>query len=408
RSLDGKEYATMLTYEIEEELSGNVTFQAVIEPNKPNLLFIYDLTEMWELVDDDEVEYKIVHVQKQGQGNTQVVQIKAIPKFYDDFDRQRVYEEYNRSLTAEAAINIIFEGSGYNPILQGSFEAVEWQGFGGGETRIEMLRRWLERYKGELGDIVGNSVYISNRVGRDTSIQYRYRLNASNIVQEIDATSLWTYAKGYADYEDSEEKESGGWENANITDDYESPLINLIGRRDAPPVKDGRIKYKSVLQNRLKNLVDESLTISVTADIHDLTKQGYPIAQAEKGDRVFLVDERIGLNEEVRIVNKKTVRDWRDRILDINLTFGSQDIVKRHQSTLKSQQQAISDILNGKIKLPFSVLDNAVIEATKALKSAQSELFFTDNGILAVDKSNPNFVTLFNSSGIGVSVDGGN
>src|SRR5699024_4795413 len=272
----------------------------------------------------------------------------------------------------------------------------------------EMLRRWLERYKGELGDIVGNSVYISNRVGRDTSIQYRYRLNASNIVQEIDATSLWTYAKGYADYEDSEEKESGGWENANITDDYESPLINLIGRRDAPPVKDGRIKYKSVLQNRLKNLVDESLTISVTADIHDLTKQGYPIAQAEKGDRVFLVDERIGLNEEVRIVNKKTVRDWRDRILDINLTFGSQDIVKRHQSTLKSQQQAISDILNGKIKLPFSVLDNAVIEATKALKSAQSELFFTDNGILAVDKSNPNFVTLFNSSGIGVSVDGGN
>ena len=68
----------------------------------------------------------------------------------------------------------------------------------------------------------------------------------------------------------------------------------------------------------------------------------------------------------------------------------------------------MTNLLEGKTKLPFSVLDNAVIHATKALKNAESELIFPETGgILAVDKSNPNLVTLYNSAGIGVSKDGG-
>src|SRR5699024_10946345 len=35
------------------------------------------------------------------------------------------------------------------------------------------------------------------------------------------------------------------------------------------------------------------------------------------------------------------------------------------------------------------------------------QLVFSENGILAIDKNNPNLVTLFNSAGIGVSSDGG-
>src|SRR5690625_7716024 len=67
----------------------------------------------------------------------------------------------------------------------------------------------------------------------------------------------------------------------------------------------------------------------------------------------------------------------------------------------------ITDLMEGKVKLPYSVLDEAVINATKALQDAQTQLIFSDNGILAVDKNNPNLVTLFNSAGIGVSTDGG-
>src|SRR5690625_1196417 len=63
--------------------------------------------------------------------------------------------------------------------------------------------------------------------------------------------------------------------------------------------------------------------------------------------------------------------------------------------------------MSGSKKLPYSVLDNAVLEATQALQNAQTELKFTNNGILAIDKNDPNLVTLFNSAGLGVSRDGG-
>src|SRR5699024_4866547 len=78
-----------------------------------------------------------------------------------------------------------------------------------------------------------------------------------------------------------------------------------------------------------------------------------------------------------------------------------------YQSGISSAIRNVDNILSGNIKLPYSVLDDAVLRATEALRSAESELSFSDNGILAVDKNNPNYFTLFNSAGLGVSNDGG-
>src|SRR5699024_9505766 len=132
-----------------------------------------------------------------------------------------------------------------------------------------------------------------------------------------------------------------------------------------------------------------------------------PIAQSQVGDRVFLIDERIGLNDEVRVISQSITRNWRGDVIDLNITFGSEGIVKRHQSNISTAVKDIKDLLDGKKVLPYSVLDDAVKNATKALKDAQTELTFSDNGILAVDKNDPNLVTLFNSAGLGVSNDGG-
>src|SRR5699024_7346136 len=57
--------------------------------------------------------------------------------------------------------------------------------------------------------------------------------------------------------------------------------------------------------------------------------------------------------------------------------------------------------------LTYTTLFRSVKNATKALKDAQTQLVFSENGILAIDKNNPNLVTLFNSAGIGVSKDDG-
>ncbi|WP_144508242.1 phage tail protein [Bacillus thuringiensis] len=403
RDLENIEYITQTTYLIEEELNGNCVFSAKIPPNKVNLTFLNRLSEMWTLVDDNETEYKVVYLKKQGEGQTLTAEIKAVPKFYDDFDNGRVYEEYNQSFTANACFATIFNGSGYVYQLNGSYNSLQWQGFGGGSTRLEMFKDALNRYGAEF-KVLGKVVTIEPQIGVDLNVMYRHRLNASNIVQEVDASGFWTYAKGYGDF-----TEEDGWQGAKLIREYTSPLASIpgIGVRHAPPLKDGRIKLNATMESSLKKIVNESLKISVTADIHDLTKQKYPIAQSGLGDRVFLIDERIGLDAEVRVVNRSILRDWRGNILDVQLTFGNQDITKRYQSNLDHAAKTINDLIEGREKLPINAMAAEVANVTSMILGVTSELDITPQGLIAKDKNNPNYVVVLNSAGLGVSTDGG-
>jgi len=404
KDLTGKEYAVQMTHTIEGELNANVVLSGVVYPSNVNKVFIDDIGEMWTITDFEDVEHKIIYCKRRGEGDLLSVEIKAIPLFFDEMDTSRIYEEYNEHMTSIVAFGRVFEDTNFTFSLVDSFDAVNWEGFGAGESKLETFKRCLERYKAEF-KIVGNIVYLYKQVGRDTQFQYRYRLNASDIVQEVDANDMWTYAKGYADYDDGEDE---GWQTANITEDYSSPLINIIGKRDAPPIKDGRIKSSSELQRRLKALVDESLKISITADIHDLRKRGYALAQPELGDRVFVIDERIDLQEEVRVIDMSITKNWRGDVIDLSVTFGSEGLSKRHQSNLNTAIKDITDIMAGRKKIPLTAYDNAVIGATNALKRMQSELVIPENGgLMAVDKNNPNNIVLFNAAGVGISEDGG-
>lgn len=405
RDLEGIEFACQATVTNDYELNGNQSISCTIYASKVNKLFINEITEMWEIIDFEDVAHKIIYAKKKGEGNGLTVEIKAIPLFFDTFDTLRIYEEYNEHMTAQLAFTRIFADTPFNFVLVDQFDAVEWEGFGAGEARLETFKRALERYKAEFR-IVGNTVYLHKLIGRDTQFMYRYRLNASNIEQENDASAMWTYAKGYGDYGDGEGGED--WKDAKLIREYTSPLSSILGIRHAPPIHNGNIKVASFMDEQLKTLVDESLKISVSADIHDLRKQGYPIAQAEVGDRVFLIDERIGLDDEVRVVDISITRNWKGEVIDLNLTFGSEGIVKRHQSNLSTAIKNIINLLEGKIKLPYSVYDDAIKNAVTAIKNARTELVFPeDGGIWGIDKDNPNYVTGFTSRGFMVSVDGG-
>lgn len=404
--LTGEEYPLKATITNDSEVNGNQILSATIEFNSVNKAFIHNIGELWRIVDHDDVEHVIKYCRRRGVGDKMAVDIKGVPVFFDKLDNDRIYERIDKHMTANEAFTRIFENTGFTFVLVDSFAAVDWEGFGDGETKLESFKRALERYKCEF-EIIGNTVYLRSQIGRDTSIMYRHKLNASNIVQEIDANELWTFARGYGDYGDGEGGED--WRDAKLIREYTSPLANILGIRHAPPIKNGNIKDPAFMDAQLKTLVDESLKISVSATIHDLRKQGYPYAQSQLGDRVFLIDERIGLNEEVRVVAQSITRDWKGDVVDINITFGSQSIVKRHQSSLQTAIKNITELLAGRIALPFSAVDNAVAEATKALTRMQSQLQITENGsLLAVNRDNPNELVIFNAAGIGVSDDGGN
>ncbi|MDA1753296.1 hypothetical protein PDL02_27895, partial [Bacillus cereus group sp. LD113LC] len=130
-------------------------------------------------------------------------------------------------------------------------------------------------------------------------------------------------------------------------------------------------------------------------------------AQSGLGDRVFLIDERIGLDAEVRVVNRSVLRDWRGNILDVQLTFGNQDITKRYQSNLDHAAKTINDLIEGREKLPINAMAQEVANVTSMILGVTSELDITPQGLIAKDKNNPNYVVVLNSAGLGVSTDGG-
>src|SRR5699024_1732855 len=132
----------------------------------------------------------------------------------------------------------------------------------------------------------------------------------------------------------------------------------------------------------------------------------YNIAVPVKGDRVWLHDDRINLEQEIRLHKIVTTYDEKDNIIACDVTFGSQSIRDRHKSNLSAMAQAIGDLLDGKIELPYDILAPRAKEMLAKLMSVDTELVL-DNGIFAVDPNNPNNIVGLNSAGWFISTDGG-
>ncbi|MGY3766845.1 phage tail protein [Vagococcus vulneris] len=404
RSIEGKEYPLMSTYTVDDEINGNISIAMDIVANKPNSVFIEELSEFWELVDDDDEVYRIVYCKKQGFGNNQFKTIRAIPKLYDIMDSTRIYQRFDGSYSVAQLFEAVFEPTDYDYTLVGSWNNIRVQGYGDGETCLAMFQKVLERIKAEF-TFTGKVVTIREKIGTDKDVMYRYRLNASNISHEVDGQEFYTFERGYGDFEDEGET---GWQKAKLIREYTSPLAKIIGKREGPPIKNGTIKHADTMDRNLKALVDNSIKISVTADLVDLRKKNYPYAVTNLGDTVWLIDERIQLEEQVRVVKRSIKYDWRGNILDLQFTFGSQGIVDRYNGKLSNAVNTINDILAGKTKLPFSAMSNEIQIVTKILKNVQTQLKVDENGsILAINKKDPNQLVIFNAAGLGVSDDGG-
>lgn len=398
RDLEGNEYALDSSIRKSRSLNGNRSLTFVVYPTKANKKFINELGELWQLVDDDENVWTIIYVAPEGRGDSLNVQVKAIPQMFDHLNTTRLYDELNEHMTAHEAFTYIFNETPYSFRLMDTFLAIQWEGFGGGKTRLEQFKDALNRYEAEF-TVVGNEVRLYKQIGRDTEFMYHYKLNASNISKESDAGELWTVARGYGDYE--------AGETPNLEREYRSPLADVLGERHAPPLKDGRITNVNTMDAKLKQLVDNSLKVSVKATLHDMRRQGYPLAQPELGDRVFLIDDRINLKDEMRVVDIQEVENYEGELLSFEVTLGSEELGKRRQSEIKHALKEITDIVEGRKKLPLSALDNAIKEATLNLLNTETDVEITENGIVMTDKNDPNKVVIANSAGIGISTDGG-
>lgn len=406
RDYEGNEYPLLAVKTVNRELNSDFYIELLIPQQPNNNLDLKEVKELWGL-NFKTIEYKIVYIKQNTKGKSFYLEVRALPAFFWDMKKKIIHEIKDGHYTAQNAFYEVFNGSGYDFALIDQVSSIQIEGFGDGETRLEMFNRLIERFGLEF-EIVGKTVYLRKLIGNDTNFVYKYKLNASNVSRTIDATDMFVFIRGFGNYEDGEENIV---DNAKLKREYTSPLAEIIKNSDGtlpegPPIKDGRITVKEVMDENLKKAVDDSLGISIEGTLHDVRKI-YKQVVPQIGDRVWLIDERLGLEIEIRIQSLKIKYDIYDRVIDCEVTFGNKNIRNSYTSNLNGAAKDFTDIMLGKKKMPTWTLEEVARSMIQKIHSAESEILFGDFGMMAIDKINPNLVLGINSAGLYISTDGG-
>ena len=401
RDYKNNEHPLLAVKTVTREINGQHYIELKIPQQHNKTLDISQIEKLWE-VTHDSIDYKIVFVKQITKGDSFYLDVRAMPLFYFEMDKMIVHEDCDGHYTANEAFRLVFENTGYNFVLVDFSPSIQIDGFGKGETRLEMFKRLIERFNYEF-EIVGSTVYVKHLIGNDTNFMYKYKLNASNVSKSIDASNYFTHVKGFGNFEEGSDNYL---KDAKLKREYTSPLASVLGKYEGKPIVDGRIKDIETMDYNLKRAVEESLEISIEGNLHDV-RSIYKEAVPTIGDRVFLIDERIELEQEIRMYSLKSTYDVNDKLIDCEVTFGSQNIRERHKADINSLSKKFQDLLNGNLKLPVISLEKIGMDMIKAIHDASSEIIFGDYGMMAISKINPNHVFGLNSEGWYISQDGG-
>ena len=175
-------------------------------------------------------------------------------------------------------------------------------------------------------------------LNKNASYHIDDEINANNMKIEEDSSELYTYAVGYGDYDEEE-----GSTAAGFVMKFEHPSIKDYGRYDAPPIKDGRIKDEEVMHQKLQSLIESSVKTSISLDFIALNEH-YRNAVPKVADIVKINHSILGINEFVRIVDVKTVRDKDNIIVKQDVTLGDFKRVDRYKKRVSEAAAAVGKL----------------------------------------------------------------
>lgn len=406
----GKSYMAQAPTQEDENANADGMLQVKLIENEQTKDYIDKIGELWTITnvtgESDQREYVVVLVEPERWKDKMTVTLTARLKHFDYLATHRVYEDVSGSRTNLHYFEAIFAGTPYSFTFLDHADAVEWENAGQGADKLSMFLRGVERYGYEWRyEYQAKQFILGKNLNRRPAYYFSKKLNANNVKIETDATEFYTYVKGFGDFEDD-----AGYTSANLTMDYpagaESPMIDLFGIREAKPVMDGRISKTSTMERYMQDKVDPSLKFSIEFDFVSLMEQ-YPYAQPEIYDIVPFIDNKLEIQQEMKVVGIVTKRDAKHKPISKKLTIGDQQLRNRKRKQQAGLTKEINSILHGGGSLPYDVLPRAVKESSELLNGTRSEIGWSEGGLLLTDKSNPNYVTLINSSGIGVSDNGG-
>lgn len=363
----------------------------------------FDMIEMEATVKHQGIEYIIRQENERNAGQRSIKKVEAVERFFVDMIDSPQPRIHNGSITFFDVLTFVFENTGYSFNIVDQFTAERFENFGR-ENALSLFQTVLERYGAEY-ELTGKVVTLRRSRGARTDFAWRYGVNVKVIDKQIDSHDLATAIEGYG----GEPDDKG---NYPIHETYTSPHADKYPEfpklKWADPVVNENLSTVTGMRNRLRRVLKDEPQISVTIDFEDLRAAGYEENVPNEGDWGYIIYEPMNdFKAEARIMNIKEEFDNNDKVIKSEVTLSN---IRRKLTDAMTQlsrtSKTVERIVTGQQKIPFIAMDNAIINATRALQSAQTELSF-ENGITAVDKTNSNNLVLLNSAGLGISSDGG-
>jgi phage minor structural protein len=370
---------------IKRQLNGEISLSFIAVPTARNE-HSYGLVAEESIAEYGGVQYRIKRAEELSFGNRSLKRVYAQHVFFDLIDVHK-YETFTGQRTLGNILDWTLADTDYTHTIIGTFASQEFENFGD-ENVLDLLETILTRYGAEL-EIDGTHLTFRAKIGVTTDMQLRYKHNLKTLAKHADSSKLSTYIRGFG--------------KDGLTAEYTSPNASIWGIRHAKPVRDERYTTEAGLLERLqRDLIDEP-EISFTAEYAELKKAGFTYEQFGLGDEIYVIYEPMGVDIIARIVEYEEYPEQPDAT---KITLANFRAHSDKLADLGRVSKQMDDLFEGKRRLPYNALDEAVRRATEALQSAQTELEF-ENGIIARSKINPNHIVLFNSAGVGVSIDGG-
>ncbi|USK66316.1 phage tail protein [Peribacillus frigoritolerans] len=403
KDLKGQEYPAIAEVNRKRRVNGQREISLSFLYTEINKDFMPYLEFGWKVLFKDEW-YTIVTPGKSTDGDFLLVNVTAILSFFVDLNGYYLQDKVeNKSYTPGNYFNEVFAETSYSFVLVDAFAATTMT-FEDNESKTARFLYGIDRFNAEF-KVQGKLVYIHKLVGYDKDVILHEDLNVNNVRMDVDGSGFHTWAKGFGDLPESNGEDEPEYQ---LEVEYRSPLIAKFGEIEGPALKDGNYKSAENLTAAVKDQVENSYTVSTEVDTVDLSNNGYPEMVFEEGDRIWLVVDRINLNQQVRVMELDETFDWEGNKINAQYVLGNEGIASRYKTQQYDSIKDFRDIVSGRKPLQYDWLPAAVKRAAEIINGNQDSLFkYLAGEIIGINQSNPNGYMRFNTDGIGFSRDGG-
>lgn len=347
----GKQHVAIVECQKTKGVNGEKSLSGTIYTNDE---ILEGIGRGWRLQFEDE-NYCLTYVNPLDEGNRIVVEFDAVHEFFFDLRKSVIYSEMNGSNTANAYLQFIFNGSGYEYRLEVTIPAFEKESFGM-KNRLDLFKDFISSTGVEFS-VNGKIVRILEKVGTNLSTVVKKGFNLNELRIEKDPGSFITYLRGYGAFVDPDDESKG-----RLIVEYLSPLAEVFGKLEGDPVIDERYTVANNLIERLKSDVENSYGISVDIDMEDLTRAGYDYDQPHEGDYIMAINKDLGFEQKIRIMSYTTSYDTEGNIIDHDVSCGSDNII---QKKINQENEYRKEVQAG--------LENAISTANQAWISADGK-----------------------------------